>query len=130
MKLKIFSAVAIKVPPAIKVESPRVVPVKVNPASASAENKKPGKKKKKEPVIISRKISAPSSKNVVRESEKKLQTRKLDMTKMMSVKIDHKTSILVPIGSDPEEVKRKYERRASVNPPVNHLPFHKQIPKR
>jgi hypothetical protein len=123
MRLKIFSAEPIRVK-AIKVNP---VPVR---APVAAEKEKPKRKRKKEPVILSRKISAPSSKNVIRESEKKLQTRKLDMTKMMSVKIDHKTSILVPIGSDPEEVKRKYERRTSVNPPVNHLPFHKQIPKR
>lgn len=67
----------------------------------------------------------PANRKPVRNSERILKTAKRDLSKMKSIKIDSKTTILVPVGTDIAEAKRKYEQRALINPPRTHISFNR-----
>lgn len=67
--------------------------------------------KKKEPKIISRQLRPNQSQKLISTKDKPYKTLATDHSKMKSVKIDSKTTILVPIGADETEVRLKYANR-------------------
>jgi len=106
MKLKLFSPDTTQAIEAAQKSHKKAKAIKVQQlAKANAEKEKP--------VIISRIVRNQMTRKLVRESEKSFKTMKRDLTKMISVKVDRKTYILVPVGTDIEEARRKYEHRQS-----------------
>src|SRR5579872_5191794 len=71
----------------------------------------PAPKKVVEPVIISRILTRPATRKLVGPNETRFKTISIDMAKMVSIKIDARTTILVPAGKDVEHEKRKYLKR-------------------
>jgi hypothetical protein len=72
-----------------------------------AASRKPKVKKPKEPVIISRVITTAVT-GTRRPAEKKWKSKEVDYSKMVTVKIDRRTSVLARKDEDPEEVRRKF----------------------
>lgn len=75
--------------------------------------------KKSQSVITSAKIK-PAHAKPVRNSERVLKTVKRDQSRMMTIKVDKRTTLVVPIGTDVKAAIRKYENRANINPPRTH----------
>jgi hypothetical protein len=65
-------------------------------------------KKPKEPVIISRVISKPVKHQVVRRPEKRLASKNIDWSQMVTVKIDRRTSVMARRDEDPAAVREKF----------------------
>jgi hypothetical protein len=70
---------------------------------------KPARQKKKQPVIISRIIDKQTiNPDRFRKKEKRWGNREVDWSKMVTVKIDHRTSVMARRDQDPREVREKY----------------------
>ncbi|HRE52256.1 MAG TPA: hypothetical protein PK339_12590 [Flavitalea sp.] len=77
--------------------------------------KRPGrirKEKAKKRIETTDKIKAESK---LRQKEKILSTRQQDLSKMRTLRIDHKTFVYLRPGQDPEKVKKQYHRTLSKN---------------
>jgi len=80
-------------------------PKKMTPAVKARIEKEKDKQLKKQ-VTAQRNNFERNKANTRREFQYK--TKHVDFTKMVSVRVDEKTQILVPAGTDPEATKAKY----------------------
>lgn len=82
-----------------------------SPYELYVHKKEKPKRKKKEPKIISRQLRPNQSQKLISTKDKPYKTLARDHSKMKSVKIDSKTTILVPVDADETEVRFKYANR-------------------
>lgn len=82
-----------------------------SPYELYIQKKEKAVRKKKEPKIISRQLRPNQSQKLISTKDKPFKTLATDHSKMKSVKIDSKTTILVPVDADETEVRFKYANR-------------------